>query len=151
VKHPENTDEKPHERGKSAAKEEKKHLQKRCVLPSAGHDGLHHTECDEQAVQEGIKEHKKEVLMVEVANTIVNPRTVVVHLQNANAAHATVVAPVRLVPATPLTVPSEASSLKLCHFPRVLGWLHDVFVVDPRRIVWDLARVCQCATDIAHH
>jgi len=150
MKQPEDANESSHKACQSAAKEKKEHLQERCVILSAGHDRLHHAEANEPTVEERVEKDEKEVLVVEVANAIVYPGTVMVHLQDANAADSTVVAPVRLVAATPLAVPPKACSFQLrhsTHFPRRL---FEIFIVDPNRVLRDLPRVCQRAAHIAH-
>lgn len=48
------------------------------------------------AVQQGVAEEQHEELVVAEVHAVIDPRTMVVHLQHANAAHAAMVRPVGL-------------------------------------------------------
>jgi len=94
---------------------------------------------------------KKKKLVVVKADAVVDPWTMVVHLENADAANTTVVGTVWLVLAAPLAVPAVAR-------PFLLLELYVSFrgaVVVPFRIVsWNLSRMGQYTHRVAekeHH
>eukprot|EP00446_Apocalathium_sp_SHHI-4_P055034 CAMPEP_0177359832 /NCGR_PEP_ID=MMETSP0368-20130122/36327_1 /TAXON_ID=447022 ORGANISM="Scrippsiella hangoei-like, Strain SHHI-4" /NCGR_SAMPLE_ID=MMETSP0368 /ASSEMBLY_ACC=CAM_ASM_000363 /LENGTH=199 /DNA_ID=CAMNT_0018822373 /DNA_START=435 /DNA_END=1033 /DNA_ORIENTATION=+ len=63
--------------------------------------------------QHGVVQQQEEVLVVCEPHAVVDPRTMVVHLQDAGLADAAVMAPVRLVLPAPLAVPPLARLLHL--------------------------------------
>lgn len=91
--------------------------------------------------------------MVPETNTIVNPRAVVVHSENTCVAHAAVVAPIRLIPHAPLTMPPLACVLCLnCGEALItLGELRGFRIKLPLRRVRDCTGMDQNATDEAIH
>lgn len=61
------------------------------------------------AIQHGVEEHEEEVLVVEIADAIVDPGTVVVHSANTSLAYSAVMCAIRLVFATPFAMSSVAA------------------------------------------
>jgi hypothetical protein len=57
------------------------------------------------AIYGRIQEKQKKVFVVSETNAIKNPRTVMVHLQDANSAHSTMMATIRFVLEAPLAAP----------------------------------------------
>jgi len=73
------------------------------------------------ASEGGVGKQKEEVLVIRKANAIVYPWAMVIHPENARAAHATVVAPVWLVFIAPLAVTAVSRPLGLLRcFQRTL-------------------------------
>jgi len=93
--------------------------------------------------------------VVAETNAVVNPRAVVIHLEDAGATNATVMAPIRLVLATPFAIPTLTRPLLLLKVE--LGFFLRIVLVRtkilgrviPKRIIWYFARVDHYATDIA--
>jgi len=92
------------EDAQSLAKEYKEHGDKGGVDIPRSDDRLLHRPCNEVQINDAVQEHQKEVLVVLEAHAIVDPGTMVVHLQDASSAHSAMVASVWLVLATPLAV-----------------------------------------------
>jgi hypothetical protein len=65
------------------------------------------------AIEDREPKQQEEKLVIPEADAVVDPRTMMVHLQNAGAAHSAMMASIRLVLATPLAVPTFASTLQL--------------------------------------
>mmetsp|Transcript_99660 Transcript_99660/g.278415 ORF Transcript_99660/g.278415 Transcript_99660/m.278415 type:complete len:219 (+) Transcript_99660:85-741(+) len=93
------------------------------------------------------------MLVVLHPDAVVDPRAVVVHLQDAHATHSTVMASIRLVLRTPLAVPAVARALGLLKAGhgravalRILGHVLPGGVLLPVR---DAPRVHQDARDVA--
>jgi len=93
-------------------KQGEKHDHKRCTgIVIAFFDGFCHCPNNEVTVQRCVQEEQKEKLVVVKANAVVDPRTMMVHFENAGLANSAVVTPVWLVLATPLAMAPHASSL----------------------------------------
>eukprot|EP00443_Scrippsiella_acuminata_P032266 CAMPEP_0115346528 /NCGR_PEP_ID=MMETSP0270-20121206/94393_1 /TAXON_ID=71861 /ORGANISM="Scrippsiella trochoidea, Strain CCMP3099" /LENGTH=182 /DNA_ID=CAMNT_0002768385 /DNA_START=69 /DNA_END=617 /DNA_ORIENTATION=- len=62
-----------------------------------------------------IEEQQEEILVVSETHAVVDPRAVVVHLENAHAAHSAVVTAVWLELGAPFALPAVARLLRLLH------------------------------------
>lgn len=60
-------------------------------------------------IQHGVEEHEEEVLVVEVADTIVDPGTVVIHSAHTSLAYSAVMCAIRLVFAAPFAMSSVST------------------------------------------
>lgn len=110
-----------------------------------------HGPADQLRANERVEDELEEELVVPEANAIINPGTVVVHLQNTRAAHSAMVATIRLILVAPLAMSALAGSLCLehpCRRIRILPLL--LPVIDPLFRIRDLARVGTDAPDIAY-
>jgi len=113
VKAPEAGDQDSQEACKSFAKEQKEHREEGGLSINGLLESPSHCPCDDVGGNDRIKKEQEEELVVAKANAVVDPRTVVVHLENAHAADPAVVTAVRLVLRAPLTVPTLSRALGL--------------------------------------
>jgi len=107
VEHPEASNQNSKESSQSFAKKEHEHMDEGCIRALYGNRVRHrlkHRPNNEVAIKGSIEKQQEEILMVPEAYTIVNPGTVMVHLQNACFADPTMVATVRLVLGAPFAM-----------------------------------------------
>ena len=74
---------------------------------------LCHGDNDKEKSDQTVEKEKVEILVVEEADAVVHPWTVVIHLQDASLASPALVSPVRLVFAAPLAISPLSTPLLL--------------------------------------
>mmetsp|Transcript_14454 Transcript_14454/g.39931 ORF Transcript_14454/g.39931 Transcript_14454/m.39931 type:complete len:294 (+) Transcript_14454:209-1090(+) len=104
-------DQEAQEAGEGLPEEEQEHRHEGCPGVRRSPHRFHHRPDDEVAVDSGVQEEQEEVLVVPEAHAVVDPRAVVVHLEDAHTAHAAMVAPVWLELGTPLAVAPVSTAL----------------------------------------
>eukprot|EP00408_Alexandrium_pacificum_P038058 CAMPEP_0171283688 /NCGR_PEP_ID=MMETSP0790-20130122/67561_1 /TAXON_ID=2925 /ORGANISM="Alexandrium catenella, Strain OF101" /LENGTH=442 /DNA_ID=CAMNT_0011752979 /DNA_START=211 /DNA_END=1538 /DNA_ORIENTATION=+ len=109
----EDGDQESQEARQGLPKEQQEHRHEGRARIRRGLDRLHHRPDDEVAVHGGVEQQQEEVLVVLEAHAVIDPRAVVVHLEDAHAADPAVVAAVWLVLRAPLAVASVPRALGL--------------------------------------
>jgi len=94
------------ENAQSLAKENKEHRGKGSVNVPRPEDRLQHCPNNHLQNNDTVQEEQEEVLVVLETNAIVDPRAMMVHLQNACPAYSAMVATVRLELGTPFAMAS---------------------------------------------
>lgn len=96
---------------------------------------LQHRPEDQMCVKNTIKEQEEETLIVVISHTIVDPRTMVIHLQDAPSANTTMVSTIGLVPLAMFAVPPVARFLRLLQVHRWFSECSILAMALPLRII----------------
>jgi len=115
VEGPEKCNRRAKQEAQREPEEKEKHLQERCVLVDRPNHGLWHRPQHHLRGQHRVEEEKEEKLVIVKADTIIYPRTMVIHLQDADTANATMMTTVWLVLSAPPTIPQLTVALPLVH------------------------------------
>jgi len=113
VEHEEGGEQDTEESAKGLPEHEKKHLAEgRYICPHFSFHGTHHIPHDRMGSNDTIEKEEEEVFVVPKTDTIVDPRTMMVHPQHACAANTAMVTPVRFELRAPLAIAAVTRLLR---------------------------------------
>jgi len=96
----------PNQGGQRPAKENQPHRQEWRITCHRRPGCFHHSPRDQMTIDRGIENKEEKVLVVPETHAIVDPRTVVVHLQDAGATDTAMMASIRFIFGTPFAMSS---------------------------------------------
>mmetsp|Transcript_67466 Transcript_67466/g.140986 ORF Transcript_67466/g.140986 Transcript_67466/m.140986 type:complete len:237 (-) Transcript_67466:473-1183(-) len=135
-----------HDRGQRHRKDDQEPLPGAALLRDRPRHRLGHREDDEERVQQGVEDHEEEELVIRKSNTIRDPRTMMIHAEDARPADSAMVTSVGLVLVTPLAEAGLPVSFNLVLMDLLVliaavGIDPPLHLLLPNRSVWHGARV----------